>query len=726
MSKKLAKIVALVMALAMVFALAACGETEEPTNGSEPVDQSSEEQSTEPAEPEVNHLVYADDEGNYTRLDDEEAYDIALGGYGEYVDKALAAKTNDERFVLFAKAEAYLLDSAVFVPTTTQGGAFAITHVAPHTVPYVQWGNDDDRVFGAVISKDLITKEERADLMEQWNKALLGEGTYDPAAYLTSKGHELNTTFGTSFSTAPETLDWLATSMQSDTEITVNCVDGLVEYDNLNNLNPAIAESWDVSEDGTVYTFHLRNDVYWTTSDGTQLGAVTADDFVAGLRHMLDVQEGLEYLVDGLIVGATAYYAGGGSWDDVGYKAIDAQTLEVTLEQETPYFMTMLTYSCFMPMSKDFYESRGGVYGVEEFAAAAADTATYTYGNPNDVTSQVYCGPFLVTKLNAASEIICSANPNYYNKDKVNIETIRWVFDDGSNPTQSYQSTLDGDFISIALGEASGLLKAAQEDGNFDKYSYVSDTTSTTYFGALNINRGTFALESGAVESPKANDEAAKVSAANALSNKNFRKALQFAFDRAAQNAVRTGEELRLQNLRNMYCHPEFVKLENDFTDEDGHTFPGGTIYGDIVQYYCDQMGIGINVADSQDGWYNPEAAVEKLNAAKEELGEDVQWPVQIDVVYYSGSPVQVAQVEAYKQSIENVLGTDNVIVNIVEATTVDDYYAGGYRAPDGASGNYDMFYGSGWGPDYGDPYTYLGTFILEGGYMTKTIGING
>lgn len=727
MSKKLAKIVALVLAVAMVFALAACGGNggEEGTKATDATGESqSAEGSTEPAAPETPYLEFKGEDGKYARLDDEEVYNTVLGGYGEYMDKALAAETVDERFVLFAKAEAYLLDSAVMIPTTTQGGRYQITHAAPHTVPYVQWGNDDDRFFGLVISNDLITTEEHDAMIEQWQNALAGNGTYDPAAYLTEQGHELNKVYNTTFQTAPATIDWLNTSMQSDTEITVNTVDGLVEYDNLNKLNPAIASSWDVSEDGTVYTFHLRDDVNWTTADGSVYAPVVAEDFVAGLRHMLDAQEGLEFLVDGVIVGATDYYMNGGSWDDVGYKAVDDHTLEVTLETKVPYFMTMLTYSCFMPMCKSFYESRGGVFGVEEYAAATEDTNTYTFGNPNDVSSQVYCGPYILTKLQASSEITCEKNPNYYNPDKVVIDSIKWVYDNGENPTQYYNDVVSGLYVAAALGEANGLLKAAKDDGNFEKYAYVTDTTSTTYFGGLNVNRGTYALGSGTCESPKANDETAKVSTAVALSNKDFRKALQFAFDKGTQNAVSAGDDLKLANLRNMYTHPEFVFLEADFTDEDGHTFAANTAYGEIVQYYLDQMGAEVKIADGIDGWFNPESAKAHFEKAKEALGDAVTYPIQIDVVYYSANDTQVAQAQAYKKSVEGTLGAENVVVNLVEATTPEDYYACGYRAADGEAANYDMFYGSGWGPDYGDPYTYLQTFLGEGGYMTKVIGI--
>lgn len=716
------KFIALLMAAAMVFAMVACNSN---TNTPDidvqtpaPVDSS-----VIPSEP-VTPDTPVDVE--YVRGDDEEKYQAALGEYEELMAAAKAAATNDERFMLYAQAEAHLLESAVIIPNTTQGGAYTISRVAYRTIPYVQWGNDDDRLKSMVISDEFITKEERAEMVAAWEAALAGGAAYDPAAILTSKGHTLQQDYTTTFQTAPVTIDWLNTSSQSDTEITVNCVDGLVEYDNLGSMQPALAESWEsrINDDGTeTYTFHIRKGVNWYTSEGTKYAEVTAHDFVAGFHHMLDTQAGLEWLIDGVVVGGTNYYANGGSWDEVGYKAIDDYTLEITLEKPISYFMTMLTYSCFLPICDSFYQSHGGVYGVEEYATASADTNTYTFGKSEDVASQVYCGPFLLQKLQKDSEIYIVKNKEYYGADKVTLNSIKWVFDNGENPDALYNDAVAGTYAAIALTVSSGLLDKAKADGNFDKYSYISDTTSTTYFGGLNINRGTFALESGTVASPKTEQQ--KIDTDTALNNKHFRQAMQYAFDKATVNATSRGEELACTNLRNMYTHPEFVKLENEVTDKDGHTFPAGTLYGDMVQYYCEQYGMPIDVHDSIDGWYHPEEAKAALEAAKAELGDSVTYPIYIDVVYYSASDAQTAQANAYKSVIEGTLGAENVVVNLVEATTPEDYYASGYRASNGEAGNYDMFYGSGWGPDFGDPCTYLDTFLGEGaGYMTKVIGV--
>jgi len=730
------KILALCLAAIMVFAVfAAC--TNQPQPGNDTPAPKPDDPTQAPVNPtdvpvtevpvtEVPATPFVRPE-TYERADDEDIYYEVLGQYEEMLLEAEANMDIDEKFVQMAKAEAYLLSTGVMIPTTTQGGSYQISRIAPRTVPYVQWGNDDDRLFGLVIANDFITPDERAELLASWTEAAAGNGTYDPVGYLTGKGYTIQDTYNYTFSTAPATLDWLNTSSQADTEITVNCVEGLVQYDNLSNMQPALAESWDISDDGLTYTFHIRQGVKWYTSEGREYAEVTAKDFVAGFQHMLDAEAGLEWLVQGVVAGVDGYLKEGATFDTVGYKATDDYTLTVTLEKPTSYFMTMLTYSCFLPICDSFYQSRGGVYGRDEYAAAAQDTSTYTFGMATDVSSQVYCGPFLLQKLQKDSEILIVKNENYYKADQVNLKSVKWVFDDGSNPTAFYNDCLNGTYAAVGLSAASGLLDIAKEDGNFDKYAYITDTTSTTYFGGLNLNRGTYELQSGACKSPQADDDDAKIDTHIALMNTNFRLALQYAFDKATQNAVVKGDDLKEKNLRNMYTHPEFVKLENDVTDADGHTFAANTFYGDIVQYYVTEVyNMPIDVHDGVNGWFRPEAAQAALAAAKEELGDAIKtWPIQIDVVYLDTAVNNTNQAKAYKEVIEGTLGAENVVVNLIAASTTEDFYACGYRAANGEAGLFDMFYGSGWGPDYGDPSTYLDTFLgNHAGYMSKVIGL--
>ena len=89
-----------------------------------------------------------------------------------------------------------------------------------------------------------------------------------------------------------------------------------------------------------------------------------------------------------------------------------------------------------------------------------------------------------------------------------------------------------------------------------------------------------------------------------------------------------------------------------------------------VTQEFCDKIGAEVKVADGADGWFNAESAKKHLDQAVKDLGKFVTWPIQLDVVYYSASDSQVSQATAYKQLLEETLGSDRVVVNLVEATT--------------------------------------------------------
>ena len=614
------------------------------------------------------------------------------------------------------------------IPTCAYGADYAISRVAPHTISESSWNEYATRWYSMVISDEFLTIGEREELEAMRKDAVAGNGSYDAAAYLTGKGHTLKKNFTTTYSVpsepyyTPATLDWMNTSSDSDMQVLNQCVDGLVEYDSLMNLQPKLAESWEVSEDGMTYTFHIRQDAKWYTADGTEYAPVTARDFVCGFRHMLDCRAGLEGLAGfgcAEIQGVNYYCYRGEPFEDVGCKATDDYTLVYTLDEPVPYFMSMLTYPIFLPICESFYEAQGGVYGVEAYVNR--DPETYKFCLNGDLSTQVYCGPFLLQKLER-SEILCVKNPGYYDADKVTLNSIKWIGDNGEDLEALYNDTLNGIYDSVTL--YSFLLETAKADGNFDKYAYVTDTHPVTYFGALNLNRGTFALESGNCASSKTGQQ--KIDTFTAMNNKNFRKALMHAFDKKTWNTDDWGDALPDEiGLRNMLNCFDLVKLDHDFIDANGHSFPAGTLYGEMVQYYCDQLGCEINCQDGVDGWFNPTAAQNYMNAAKEQLGDTVSFPIQIDVVYYTESNRYVRQANAYKASIEDTLGAENVVVNLIEATTPEDYYASGYLAANGEALNTDMFWGVGYGADFADPCSYLNNFDYAGyGYMLTYVGL--
>ena len=133
--------------------------------------------------------------------------------------------------------------------------------------------------------------------------------------------------------------------------------------------------------------------------------------------------------------------------------------------------------------------------------------------------------------------------------------------------------------------------------------------------------------------------------------------------------------------------------------------------------------------SDGFDGWYHPAAAKSEMETAAAELSQEgltisVQEPVILDLPYFSGSDSDTNRAFAYKQSMENALG-GMVRVELIACGDMNEVLYAGYYVTMGYEANYDIYDRSGWGPDYGDPQTYLNA-LLPGyeGYMTKMLGI--
>ena len=204
------------------------------------------------------------------------------------------------------------------------------------------WGNDSDRFHNAILADKLITAADRTALKEKWS-TLRKEGKtakdYEAAvkAYFSEHGYSVKTTYNMGYASDPQTWDAQATSRAADSEAIVNTYDSLMEYDAFNVLQPALAESYTVSDDGLTYTFTLRQGVKWVTSSGKEIAELKADDFVAGFQHMLDAKGGLEYLVEGVIVNAAEYNAKAVTFDKVGVKADGDYKVVYTLTEPKSY-----------------------------------------------------------------------------------------------------------------------------------------------------------------------------------------------------------------------------------------------------------------------------------------------------------------------------------------------------------------------------------------------------
>ncbi len=670
-------------------------------------------------------------------------YQEVLGDfYANYTAGKEKASTVSERFAYMALAEAKLLESAIMLPSTSQGGNYAISRVAPYSVNYAQWGSDSDRFHQAIVCNEFITSEDVKTMKAKWGE-LKGTGTYEAWAkeYLASQGYTFQDTYGYSYTGDPNTWDALATSKAVDSEAIVNTYDGLLEYDPEGVQQPALAlghgEFSEPDANGHItVTYQIRQGVKWVDSQGREIGEVTAHDFVTGLNHMLDANGGLDFLIDGVIVGVSEYLSGENKdMNNVGVKALDDYTLQYTLTGECTYFESMLGYGCFAPLNKSYYESQGGKFGDEYDASAES----YTYGKSAD--NIAYCGPYLVTNHTENSTIVFSANPTYWNKDNINVQTIKWNFNDGSDVTKSYNDALAGTLAGVGLN--SSALELAKADGNFEKYNYVTSTNTTSFMAFYNIFRQTYHNFNDDKVAVSPMTEEQKAVNAYAMANVHFRRAISYATDRIQYNAQKVGDELAPLSVRNTYVPGNFVTLEEDVTiDINGKStkFPAGTYFGEIVQAQLDADGVkitawnpeaddGVGSSDGYDGWYNVEDAKAELQVAINELAAlgitvDENNPIYIDLTYPENSTTYTNCETAVAKSIEAALG-GLVKVNLIAVANYDEWYYVGYDTELGCQANYSSYDLSGWGPDFGDPSSYLDTFNPDyAGYMAKCIGL--
>lgn len=670
-------------------------------------------------------------------------YGEQLGDFKAAYAKAVAeTKNTSKRYALMALAEAKLMESAVYVPGTAKGGNYAISKVAPNTISSVLWGNDSYRFHNAILATELLKATDRAALKETWS-TMRAEGKtakdYEAAVrkYFSEHGYTVKTTYNMGYASDPQTWDALATSRAADSEAIVNTYDSLMEYDAFNVLQPALAESYTVSEDGLTYTFTLRKGVKWVTSSGKEFAELKADDFVAGFQHMLDAKGGLEYLVEGVIVNAAEYNAKAVTFDKVGVKADGDYKVVYTLTEPKSYFTTMLGYNVFAPLCRSFYESQGGKFGSE---FNPSDTA-YNYGKTHD--NIAYCGPYRVTTNTAKSEIVFSKNESYWNKDNINLEKITWKYNDGKDTLKAYNDTKAGTLDGAGLNADSVTQAKTDKVGEktyFDEYHYVSATDATAFGTFININRTAYAnAQDGKLQTAKDSAEQARTKAA--LSNVHFRRAIAMALDRTSYNAQTVGADLASVSLINSYTPGNFVSLKEDVTvsiNGKDTTFKAGTYYGAIMQAQIDADQVKIKVWDPTadggagssagfDGWYNAKNAMEELKLAMAELkkqGVDLEkdGPIHLDLPAFISSQIYYNRAFSYKKSLATALG-GYVTVDLAGATTSGDWYNAGYYTDFGYQANYDLYDVSGWGPDYGDPSSYLDT-LTEGGYMAKCLGI--
>ena len=286
----------------------------------------------------------------------------------------------------------------------------------------------------------------------------------------------------------PYTLD-PSFNVTADTLIYLTHIfEGLVNKDKYGKIIPAAAKSWNVSSDGLVYTFHLRDDAYW--SDGNP---VIAKDFVYSFRRLFDPQVKSKYAYQySVIKNAKAINSGEIEIKYLGVEAIDDYTLEIILELPLTYFLEILSYPTFYPLREDIIT----LYGTNWTSSAQT-----LVGN----------GPFKVTERVLDKSIIMERNEFYWDKDNVYPSRLEFVLT--NNNYYSMRSVMEEKiYFSRNFPR--------EEIASLDKSGYIKNVPRVaTYYYFINVTN-------------------------EVLSDINIRKALSLAIDRnyIVENITKTGE----------------------------------------------------------------------------------------------------------------------------------------------------------------------------------------
>jgi len=518
--------------------------------------------------------------------------------------------------------------------------------------------------------------------------ALLATGTL--AACSGSKTGSSNKTFSYVYEQDPDNLDYLTTGKASTSNITSNVIDGLLENDRYGNLIPSVAKDWTVSKDGLTYTYKLRKGVKWYTSEGEEYAEVKAQDFVTGLKHAADKKSDAIYLVQDSIKGLDAYMKGENKdFSAVGIKAVDDYTVQYTLNRPESFWNSKTTMGVLAPVNAEFLKSKGN-----KFAQAT------------DPSSILYNGPYLLKSITAKSSVEFAKNPNYWDKKNVHIDHIKLSYYDGQDQDKLAKGFSDGSFTNAKVFPTSPSYASVSK--KYKNNIVYTPQDATTYLVATNIDRQSYNHTSKTTD-------AQKTSTTAALLNKDFRQALAFAVDRKAGISQVFGDEVGPRKLRTSFTPPTFVQV-------------GDQSFGQVTKTELDKLDSiwkDVSLDDAQDSLHNVDKAKVKFESAKKTLQADgVQFPIHLDLPVSSTQTDFIHQAQSYKQSIEEAMGSENVVVDIQQ---VSDDELGNMTVLATSNNNvdWDINVNSGWSPDYADPSTYLDVFDpTSGPSLLSSLGV--
>jgi len=425
----------------------------------------------------------------YSVTDGMEAGDTVAEFFA--LSEAAMAITDDTeaRYNAFAEAEAYLIDHALIVPYGTEVPAYVVTKLNPYEGQNAAFGVSNQRYKGQHLLNNFLS-------MDQFNAA--ANGDFSTISYTDTD----NDSYSMLYSGELTTLNYLTTGTTAEQRIGANTVDTLVEFDSNGVMQPSLATAWEYDEDTMTWTFTLRDDATWVDSTGKVVANVTANDFVAAAKYVLDpamnsqtanlisdfianadeyftyqnylknakegtvAEDGTTYTVDENGVVTVTPAEGEAttvepvSFEDVGVKAVDDYTLQYTLASECPYFLSMMTYVTYMP-----------AYGpqLEELGTSFATSADTMY----------YCGAYYMSDYQPQVQMVWTKNTENWDAEHVYIETIKRIYNAEAStigPEMAKRGevdycSLDADIADAWLADASTADMVSMERTDL-QYSY--------------------------------------------------------------------------------------------------------------------------------------------------------------------------------------------------------------------------------------------------------------
>lgn len=507
------------------------------------------------------------------------------------------------------------------------------------------------------------------------------------------------------YSSEVTTMNYLVSSTTYELVVGANTIDSLVENDTYGNILPCGAESWEVSEDGLTWTFHLRAGQYWYDADGNQKDPVTANDYVAAARYVCDsaMDSNNSYLMDGWIVNAEEllnYTAAqlaepveqgteagedqdyvidangiiyeGSDWnketekydtwtevpavtpEDLGVEAVDDLTLVYHLVKARPYFLTALQFGTYWPAPASLLAELGDAYGLDNY-------------------SMWFNGAYILSEFKPQEKRIYTKNVNNWDAEHVYIERIEQICNTEAatlEPEMFLRGEVDG------AGIGSDIVADWMSDP--EKSQMISTTRVTgdySYFFGFNFE-------------PKFDAEYEPENWVIAVNNENFRKAVFHGIDRDGYIAAKyPGDDPSIHKINTV--------TPKGFSVNEGKDY---VFYGGLAKY-------------TEGESFDPELAVQFRDAAKAELeAAGCKFPIKVPVNYNTNSTTWANCTVVLEQQLEELLGADFIDIIVVP------YSGSDFLNATRRNGNYAL-QELNWGADFMDPETWADAFERKNNY---------